>query len=681
MGVNSYRWLESESEYRREFTTLFANGIIPVLRPAEAGRFKTWTGVLDWYTTPTTFDRLNARTTFFEAGAIVFLIGAEFESVARALASATKRRLIESSSFPPLEQLPEHCRSVTLVGPANNFTHAKLIEFGRQCAVAWSILVADDIPGISFVVAKALLSCEQTHNLPRSSVKLDALTCHSSEYHADGRRTTLVGVEPLLFSRSWRAAAIHGHGDGGHLKLRSSILCGLMSDQERTFAGHVLTDGCSNHHGMRNCRKTRSITGDIKYPSEIKASFIALFSCNSLSLNGEVFPSTNSLLKSAMEGYAAGIVASTSQIMLTPSIVTELMDHIVGDLPIRLLPELAQRNSFAPAPDLVIVGDIYLLDLFRSKEDDPLGDLASSWFDLDESPSSEIMPASSRQVQQHDESSLSQQRDVFSFVERLKALHIELCRAANVEAAISRLYEQEPRSFPSVKDRIATLSKIRASAWVLFEYARIEAATLPLGLGIKQTDLETKEAAIRIYSGIWAHVLAETLLEGLVREHFQDALMSGYTSYLSSASAICQRCKGTVSVFRAEDPISALPVHHYTACASCGPLQNWDDGSASISIIAPDQLVPGCKAKFSVLSENSTLHREQASYCVVCVEDKSSGGLQYQSLARMDCGILDFEFHVSPSLGSDLHAITAINVEGFRLSQAISRCPSYQVAR
>src|SRR5262249_44368599 len=121
------------------------------------------------------------------------------------------------------------CRYV-LVGTSTNFDVPALARFGSTITVPWSIIVADDLPSLSFQLAKSLISLGIRS--PASSLAVDAISNEMSMFGSNGsvlerRQYNHPELGNFLEHEDWADVAINAHGRGGHTNLGAAVLCGL----------------------------------------------------------------------------------------------------------------------------------------------------------------------------------------------------------------------------------------------------------------------------------------------------------------------------------------------------------------------------------------------------------------------------------------------------------------------
>jgi len=200
----------------------------------------------------------------------------------------------------------------------------------------WGLLTGMDDASIVFLAAKARATDRQPRG-PRLLL-------------ADG--TNRLGFDPSLLDESWDVAVMKGHGDGQHLNLGTVVLCGEAGPIEQTPSG-IAVDGC----GAGRCRRGRTPGRPSRPIFDLVAKHLVLLSCNSLDLVGVSYPTTNSLVSGAVDGWAASVAAISNSVTVTPGAWEAIRaDSSVEELSQRLgapmhLIGVPRGGSIAVTPD------------------------------------------------------------------------------------------------------------------------------------------------------------------------------------------------------------------------------------------------------------------------------------------------------------------------------------------
>lgn len=213
-------------------------------------------------------------------------------AVARTLGTALliQRHDVAASAFGP-------ARRLVVIGPNGALSGVMRYVVDRiPKHLQWGLLTGMDDASIVFLAAKARAADRRPRH-PRLLV-------------ADG--TNAVDFDPCLLDESWDVAVIKGHGDGQHLNLGTVVLCGEARSTEQTLSG-IEVDGC----GTGRCRRGRTPRRPSRPIFDLVASHIVLLSCNSLDLVGVSYPTTNSLVTGAVDGWAASVAAISTSVTVT----------------------------------------------------------------------------------------------------------------------------------------------------------------------------------------------------------------------------------------------------------------------------------------------------------------------------------------------------------------------------
>jgi hypothetical protein len=286
----------------------------------------------------------------------VVAVDGEFEPAARLFATAagrafrTIRRPIDITD---LRETQAH-ESLLLIGRPEALTHAVLERIAERMEIPWGVLTARDLAGLSFMLAKQMVSGPSTADGRAVFVNTMLRTILRRDDMRRFARDPLnpPGVVDELLGQEWETLGIVAHGERGHANLESTVLCGLLDDREKSASGIVL-EGCLREGNQRRCKRVLDPRVHVASFEELRAAQLFLFTCTGFILGSELYPTSINSILSAVEGYPRTIVAS-DRINVTlgqmPDLVLELLDRATGIAPIlELLNDLhAKRYGCRP---------------------------------------------------------------------------------------------------------------------------------------------------------------------------------------------------------------------------------------------------------------------------------------------------------------------------------------------
>jgi hypothetical protein len=250
----------------------------------------------------------------------------------------------------PTEALAELARttasSALVVLPAKELGHAmtrRLIGLTVEPGLAIGAVPFGDIPGLSFHFAKMVLAATAPR---RPSAWSDGLGGWSEQFIESGDLAT------SLRDGTFGSVVLGGHGDGAHLHMADALLCGLVEDAEHLLDGTVVP-GCDAT--KRTCRIEDDYNA-VVHPKDIKATAQVFLSCISLAVAGEFYPSDNSMVMSALEGYTVTVIGSGRRALIEDNAaqqVASLFDN--GASPATVAHVL--NDSDMEEPSWLVVGD------------------------------------------------------------------------------------------------------------------------------------------------------------------------------------------------------------------------------------------------------------------------------------------------------------------------------------
>ena len=301
--ADHFVWARDLEEYLR---LAARGGALPVLVPPEPRRRARWTAVLDWYAA-------RGAAISMGGGDLVVALGSEYAAPAEAFARTVGRpyrRWLQGQS--PRADV----RSMLIVAAPRRLPRATLEYLARKLPCRWGVVTARDLPGITFALAKVRFA---TAAGPMAVV--DAVERKIYEIGDDGRPADAGTFTPermdAIRCGDWAALALAGHGDCGHLNLRSVVLCGLVSDVERTVAGEAVGGCATSTDGAIRCKRAPDGRTALPYGA-LRSAHIGIYSCSCASVAGEPHGTSVSAVLSAADGYAASTLATDRVLVMDP---------------------------------------------------------------------------------------------------------------------------------------------------------------------------------------------------------------------------------------------------------------------------------------------------------------------------------------------------------------------------
>lgn len=232
---------------------------------------------------------------------------------------------------------------VAFVIPASEVTDPAIDEAAEVAdGRSWGVFTGADDAATVFLAAKARLHPART------------------------RRSVLDGSSPESPNEEQGAVILRGHGDGQHIKLGQTVLCGEFRSEEVLDSG-VPVGGC----GLDRCRRVRTPEFRRLRACDIRADTLLLVSCRSLNMAGGAFPSTNSIVTGAVDGWARTTLAfpeivvvpdrAVAHLLAAPSLSGAVVAAEVGATPVIVgLPpvSLLQRLPARPRTDTRLSEDL-----------------------------------------------------------------------------------------------------------------------------------------------------------------------------------------------------------------------------------------------------------------------------------------------------------------------------------
>jgi hypothetical protein len=259
---------------------------------------------------------LSKSPTSNPCGAVIALDAAS-AMPARFLAHGLGRAFIQRETLDDCLARPARCDGpALLVGLRDQFSVCNCDRIEAWCPSGWGFLTASDEPGLSFVVAKQLAP-----SLRSDWATVDIPGRHLHRDGPLGEECELTpGALSELLVRPWHGLAIRAHGEGGHVNLESTVLCGVPGEAETGGDGRPIA-GCTAGAAGRRCKRAPDPATRVLGFGELKADELHLMTCASSLMCGELYPSDISATLSLAEGYARSALLNNRIVQIPSAMV------------------------------------------------------------------------------------------------------------------------------------------------------------------------------------------------------------------------------------------------------------------------------------------------------------------------------------------------------------------------
>ena len=282
------------------------------------------------------------------------------DEVARVLARGLHRRFTVAASPQAVMVAPPRGRSLILVGFAEHFPHSIRSGLLHALPVAFGLVVATDLPGI---VTQVICRLHLGRPLGSTALIIDGI---SGRIVDDGSAAPLAEPGPrqqeqlrAALARPRALAVLRGHGRGSHAHFRGMVLCGLIGGEERDQLGRAIAGGCRRDAAGLHCKLAGGDFSDTFSFALLPAPIVALLTCASAIMPGEIFPTRTSAALANMEAGAAAVLATNEVFPCTEAISGEVVRLArtglsIGEIAIRLNDRQAALRPHRP---FIVFGD------------------------------------------------------------------------------------------------------------------------------------------------------------------------------------------------------------------------------------------------------------------------------------------------------------------------------------
>ena len=686
----------------------------PVLPDVAGPRGRRWSNVLDWYGTAAAGPRAQPPPDPAAPRHPVVAVGPDWLAPARLYTDRLVRPLLVADRVAdvPAAVAGAGFRSVTIAAPAEQLGWHALETLDRGLALPWGVLTAQDPAGMTFLVRKLLLGA--AGHVRTGVGMVDGL----------GRAVDLPdtgtggGPGPASMAAALRGSdlgclTVFAHGEGGHVNLGGAVLCGLVGEVERDLDGTVL-DGCREVAGRRVCKRAPDPETPVLSPADLRAAYLWLLSCTSASSVSppHPYPSRNSAVLSALDGFAAGVLALRDSTAIAKEeaylagelfrqryplgeirgVLNEIQDRRSGFRPYVLFgdpaaagPDPGQDAGAAsrsrarivrlePAARVATVGldlgPVTPPDRPVTPPDRPVtppdrpGDTGPAAPDPAGTREPAILRGTGLIAVVGDEmppAVLDAIRDRSGIADRSRAWLGELGRrlsaAATFERAVMRRYapviDRDERLYGLCDElfrlRVGLEQIVQAGFDVLQRVSAAGTWDPAVGWWLSRA----VEAADR-WDRTAASLLVSPLLAGDVFGLLADSLPLGGRREPDR----CRYCGSLVTDSTRTDPLSGRPLRRFTRCLRCGDLDSWPEEGPRIAVAGLTPARPGHRGGFDyqVAGGTALFDRPPEGWLVAQAYDKANRRLFLRLDRREEGGARRrLEVEVPADVAGDLH--------------------------
>lgn len=715
--VRGFAWVEDEAAYKSA-TRQSPGGIIPVISPGDDQRKTRWTRVLAWYglcaIEPSEASEYpDAQRDDLN---LVVVLDPSFGAPAVFYARMNGRPLLfapeEADSIKRVLK-EQSWRSVLFVGRPQTFTVDYIQRLAEFISIPWGILTAWDIQGLSFVVAKLLVQ-QQLQKKEGAWTVINAMNGTFREIIEDGESAPAQRYSPeqircMMLQREWHTLGIVGHGEGGHMNLNPIVLCGVQGDAEVALDGTPI-DGCRVQNESRQCKRAPSGEMLVLSFGDIRAHNLYLFSCTGFLMNGELYPSLNSGVLSALEGYAA-TAAATDRITY--------IDFLVPQMTLNLL-----QTGISSGAAFQFINDLHARKYRRRPYmlcGDPSGP-AIPWFRLTDTGRIEIPgqntvipvrweswqvpkvvgakvtnPCNIRLFSGVDTAAVvldhpSSEVTCLELIdetqrwrqtrELLENMWKRLDRGAWLERAVWQKCEAGIKTSSLFQSAIIQLTEQRLRIEQCLQAAFHHSQTA-WDCGVSDSTAERLIEYACLQVGAWDRHFGQLVLDHLLPlEALPSVLTYGFDAGGLGDGSDCSYCKASLTDLRLSAPLSRQGDVYQADCEICSSREVWTDSALRLSCDLSTPLHAGIDATIHITCTGPAIPFPAdipAGLLVIELIDKGRGARSFQAIKEHDGGEpCVMRIPVPGNMSAELHTLNLVFVHGLDVSFQRRRWPAFR---
>ncbi|MBI6548498.1 hypothetical protein [Xenorhabdus lircayensis] len=613
-------WLNTLSEYN----DVVASGLgIPIIRPENTAQEIRWRQVIaEMY--------VDEFRTGRNKDVAILNISENTRSMALLYANVMGYHVIPVNDIDNTKLLLQEAREKNILIIA--MTHelkvgfvASMLEIAAEAGKNIGFLCGRTFSSLSYLIAKSLLKPSLSE---QNEFLIDAPKHKYTSDESEPEQLAVLLAQPAMLK------TIRSHGEGGHAKLPSLTVCGLLEETEFPLMPEC---GCSSI--TRRCKRAHGKT-HVFYGLDIRAYAINYICCNGFNVAEELYPSPVSMTLALTEGWPAAVLAPIRPLVAPDDLLTLLRKMAKEKVP---LGQIAAALNDACA----VLGQPFTFAL--------LGDPT-----LQLSLQDENQPLS---VGQHDRVESESTRRAITWIKTVLEEGIHGHRLLrSIDAWLGDMVADK---LSGLREKLMNIERL-----ALFSLKKHEVSYVP----DDKKELLRNNALIQLLLTQWEKVLVSLLHES--RESFEAFDLLHYDQLLNTLKTVesCQRCGTLMEVSSFGNAGMATGCSETHMCRVCGPLSAYRCGGIRLenlteTLIARQGEIITAKIRLhiphSVHPISHRVHLELRGY------DKSTGQCFASDIKTTELkhdDVIKFEFKLDENQGCDLHSIRIIAVSGFDIA-------------
>ena len=209
--------------------------------------------------------------------------------------------------------------SIMFFGPREMMTSSRLAEWGALIAVPWGVLTLPEVQEPVAWIQNHLPSEKHC-----SRTLLAVLTEEGTVLVDDGKGIQSwplesVDLPSLLTQRQWDICVLNGHGEAGHLRVGSLVICAAPLE------GECCNGGCCPPSRCRRAGKYNPF-----WFGNLNAKVLVTFTCGGWSIGGEILPTNLSTVARVESSTTVAWVTTCGSSRVCSEVIRGTVDLIRG---------------------------------------------------------------------------------------------------------------------------------------------------------------------------------------------------------------------------------------------------------------------------------------------------------------------------------------------------------------
>jgi hypothetical protein len=329
----------------------------------------------------------------------------------------------------------------------------------------------------------------------------------------------------------------------------------------------------------------------------VRTRCLCLFTCNGVSVAGDIYPSTSSLLLSAAQGFPRAVITTDRRVMFDRRTFQAVMGWMrAGASPVDVTDFLngIYERTLSARP-IMLFGDPMAPPQSRkaaamvlSPKEEALVIGASGGDQVVRTARKALLVRSAAAVR----SRLVDRTSEFAvFESSVRFLRSRLWRAQHLTSAMQTLFHTDVHPGNGLQAICKELLELKS----ILEQALANALRMREKIqreGVWDSAIADWTVMVRSVMSLWDAALLSAMEMDVLQNEPERVFRDGYETYVSNPAGPCSRCRCVTQRETANAPNDVSNRHQLLDCPVCGPHEAWEESYPRLTAALPERVTP-----------------------------------------------------------------------------------------